>query len=1212
MIEKNKRTQVLRNISHIVLLLAILVVPQLSAQANQLVEIARIDRVDQPGIAGPFSDEPVMPVVYNGDLRDLPQIKTDATGPTPLRYTPGTEPKGRAPQTVNWVDPVAQTSFGVGLMPEPTMNFAGLDFQSWGSGWPPDTNGDVGPDHYIQNVNTAIGIYDKATGAELVAITFDSFFSGPAGTPCNNNHQGDPIVLYDPLVDRWVVTDFAWFDGNPSAGFYECIAVSQSGDPVSGGWYFYALRADTGSFSGYLNDYPKLGVWSDGWYMSANMFQEVPPGSGFGVRVWALDRASMIGGGSLNEVHFDCTSPECASLLPSNLRGDLPPAGSPNYFAAVEPPDNFYIWEFDVDWTTPGNSTFGGPTSVSIADFAIAPSIPQLGTSMLLDSLSFRLMMQLQYRNINGVESLWANHSVANEGSVGVRWYEVGDPGGTPTLVQQGTYQPDENYRWMGSLAVDQDGNMAVGYSVSSETMYPAIRYAGRLAGEVPGTLPQNETVLIQGGGSQTGINRWGDYSAMTVDPDDDCTFWYTTEYYLTSGNNWQTRIGSFKYPSCGQSKSYIEGVVRNSVTMEPVEGVPIIASSDDMTISVMSDPTGYYTMTLLAGTYQMTAGPFLPGYPTSSEVSNIFVAKSSTVAQDFTLTPVPNLVEAGVSIDDNVTNGNDNGYLEPGEGGVLLWEGLLNNGAITSTNIAANLVSLTPGLTIDTPAASYPDISAGEIMTNTTPFSISVANTVPCGEELYLNKGVVDSTNSYEIALSFNASQPLPRTDVFNNDVESGAVGWTTGGDLNNWAIIATSAHSPVHSWTDSPGGNYPDNANSWLRTPAYDLSGKRNVQISGWFTYALEAGYDYVYLDYSLDGGLTWSGDSQALVIFNGYQSNWTQRTVNAPMLDEQENIALRFRLVSDSGVNDEGIFIDDIVMSYEPYQCAYVEENVPGAPELLSPADLSTVNNPVPFQWEPSTLGGLPTNYIFTLDDTPVITVTSSTTSLQRELSEGTHTWKVTAFNDIGTSPDSQTWSVNVLPEPPDPPMLITPLDGSEIANRDTDITFQWEGTTTGGATDGFVFYVDSTAVMTFTTVVTSTTMTLPVGIHDWYVTAFNAYGVSAPSDVWSLEVLPYPPGTPLLVSPMDGASVDNPVIFQWQASATGGAPSGYVFILDSTPVLTITTPVTATTMTLSPGEHTWSVQATNKGGTSSPAEAWTISTPYAVYMPMLGRE
>lgn len=1056
----------------------------------------------ETAIQGPFVDEPVYPAVFNGDLRDLPQVAPEAPAPIPLRYVPGQEPKGSAPQIAGWVDSVAQTEFGDGQMPPPVANFAGLDFNGFGAGWPPDTNGDVGPNHYIQTVNTSIGIYNKVTGVRLVGVTFDTFFSGPAGTPCDTDNQGDPVVLYDASVDRWLITDFAWFNFN-TGPFYECIAVSQTNDPVAGGWYFYALRADTGAFTGYLNDYPKLGVWNDGWYMSANMFQQNPPGPGFGVRAWALDRASMIAGGALYEVHFDtCNGGVCDSLLPANYRGAAPPAGAPNYFLGAVAPGSLNLYEFDVDWATPGNSTFTGPIVIPIAPFAIAPSIPQPSTGTLLDSLSFRLMMQLQYRNINGVESLWANHSVATGGVVGVRWYEIQDPGGAANLIQQGTYQPDSTYRWMGSLAVDQDGNMAVGYSRSSAAnpiIYPSILYAGRLAGEAPGLLPQDEATLVTGSGSQNGINRWGDYSAMTVDPLDDCTFWYTTEYYLTTGTNWQTRIGSFKFPSCGQPKGTLTGTVYNAVTNQPVPGVNVSAASLSTTFTAQTDSNGDYSMDLLGGAYDVTAGPLLPGYPSSTTVNGVSVVAGNTTNQDLYLDPAPYLVGAATSVDDNGLGGNGNGFPEPGEQGILLFQDLLNTGAVTSTNITALLSSSTAGVTVDQDATSYLDIPAGAFGANSIPYAFSIDYAVPCGSDLDFHTVMTDSVSVYSSDFTLNASVALPRTDIISNTVESGAAGWTTGGTSNTWAITTLSSHSPTHSWTDSPAGAYVDNTNSYLRTPAFDLSGKRNVVISGWYLYELESGYDYVYLEYSLNGGGTWQTASP-LASFNGFQSSWENLVVDAAVLDNQANVALRYRLVSDSGVTADGIYIDDVAVSYEPYSCDYTPPLLPGAPNLLSPLDGAQVTNPVTFTWEDSGAGDLPSGYIFNLDNTPVMTFTTPVTSTTMTLTSGVHTWSVVATNLAGPSPASETRTVEILVvlNPPGVPNLLSPADNSLVAPG--QITFTWEDSGSGGAAEGFALLLDNSLVVNFTTPVTSTAIILGSGAHTWSVKATNASGES----------------------------------------------------------------------------------------------------------------
>jgi hypothetical protein len=250
------------------------------------------------------------------------------------------------------------------------------------------------------------------------------------------------------------------------------------------------------------------------------------------------------------------------ALLPSNLRGAAPPAGRPNLFASVWGAYAARIWKFHVDWTSPASSTFTGPTDVPIATFALGPAtVPEKSPGNNIDTLTYRLMMQNQYRRLGNEESLWLTHTVGNgSGVASVRWYQVNVSGGTVVTsgpVQQGTFNPDANHRFMPSLAVDGSGDMAVGYSVSSATTNPSIRYAGRLATDPLNTLGQGETTLWSGTGAQTNTcggsacSRWGDYTAMTIDPVDDCTFWYTNEFYAVNGGEWQTRIGAFKYASC-------------------------------------------------------------------------------------------------------------------------------------------------------------------------------------------------------------------------------------------------------------------------------------------------------------------------------------------------------------------------------------------------------------------------------------------------------------------------------------------------------------------------------------------------------------------------------------------------------------------------------------------------------------------------------------
>jgi hypothetical protein len=506
---------------------------------GELAAVSSRPSAPNTSVSAPIVEVSAPPASFDGSLTSLPQVGPAEKAPmremiSPLEASGG---DGTAP------DALLQTDNSINAMPGLGVSFAGLDLDTWGAGWPPDTNGDVGPSHYIQTVNTSIGIYSKS-GTQLAAFTFDILFQG-TNTPCDNTNNGDPVVLYDYVSGRWIITDFSWT--STRGPFYECIAVSKTADPVNGGWWFYALVAHTTA----LNDYPKLGVWHDGIYMSANMFSRARTYAG--VKVWALNRDNLINGQPLTTVAFTLGK-SYFSLIPSHATASSPvPAGTPNYFLSNwGTTTTLRMWKFTVNWTTPSQSTFTGPTSIPVTSYVKYTSrIPQLGVTETLDSLGDRLMVQLQYRNINNVPSLWVTHTASTSSRAGLRWYEIRGLSATPSVYQSGTYSPDTSHRWMGSIAVDKVGNAALGYSVSSGTLNPAIRYAGRLVTDPLNTLGQGEATLIAGTGSQSGgYNRWGDYSALTLDPDG-CTFWYTTEYYVTTGNNWQTRIASFQFPNC-------------------------------------------------------------------------------------------------------------------------------------------------------------------------------------------------------------------------------------------------------------------------------------------------------------------------------------------------------------------------------------------------------------------------------------------------------------------------------------------------------------------------------------------------------------------------------------------------------------------------------------------------------------------------------------
>jgi hypothetical protein len=298
-------------------------------------------------------------------------------------------------------------------------------------------------------------------------------------------------------------------------------------------------------------------VLPPGYYTSFNMFS----GNSFvGARACAFDRGAMLNGATATMVCFQQGS-GVPSLLPSDLDGTTtPPAGSPNFYLNFGR-NSLNLFRFHVDFTNPGNSTFTGPLNIPVAAFTEACSggacIHQPSTNEKLDSLGDRLMYRLAYRNRGGTESLMVNHSVFVSGNKhsqvdGVRWYEIRSPNGTPVIFQLGTFSPDSNSRWMGSIAMDKVGNIAVGYSVSSSSLFPAIRFTGRVPSDSLGTLESENTILNGAGSQLANLSRWGDYSSISVDPADDCTFWYTNEYLMNSGIfNWSTRIASFKFLTC-------------------------------------------------------------------------------------------------------------------------------------------------------------------------------------------------------------------------------------------------------------------------------------------------------------------------------------------------------------------------------------------------------------------------------------------------------------------------------------------------------------------------------------------------------------------------------------------------------------------------------------------------------------------------------------
>jgi len=392
------------------------------------------------------------------------------------------------------------------------------------SGEPADTEGSVGTTQYVQWVNTAFAVYDKGTGAKTYPSTGfaagNTIWNGFTAGRCNTDNSGDPIVLFDKQAQRWVATQFAV----STTPYYQCVAVSKTAD-FTGAWDRYAYNFGTN-----FNDYPKVGVWTDGYYFTFNLFAR---GRTFaGADLCAMDRATALAGGSAKMI---CTQlgKSYGGVLPADLDGAsgasgstvLPPAGTPQYLANFGG-NSLNVWRMTPNYGA-GTVSLTGPTSVPVSPFTEACNggacIPQKGTSQQLDSLADRLMYRLSYRKFGGYASLLVNHSVAANAATGIRWYELRDTGSGPSVYQQGTFAPDSNYRWMGSIAQDKGGNIAVGYSVSSSTVDPLIDIASRAPSDPVGIL-SSEINIATSTGFQSGHSRWGDYSNMSVDPVDDCT----------------------------------------------------------------------------------------------------------------------------------------------------------------------------------------------------------------------------------------------------------------------------------------------------------------------------------------------------------------------------------------------------------------------------------------------------------------------------------------------------------------------------------------------------------------------------------------------------------------------------------------------------------------------------------------------------------------
>src|SRR2546429_6094475 len=593
---------------------------------------------------------------------------------------------------VTAADPVLQSLIAQPLAPALTLNFDGVGNGFSGpagtftvAGAPPDTNGSVGPNHYVQIVNADFAVFDKSGAALFGPVPINTLWSGFGGD-CETNNDGDPVVEYDKLADRWVIAQPSF-----STPYLECVAVSTTADP-------------TGSYNRYsfsntdFPDYPKIGVWPDAYYATFNFFTSAS-GNFSGGEVCAYARAAMLAGQAATKQCFNVGT-SFGGLLPADLDGGRqPPAGSPNSVVSLGAVDGqLAIWQFHVDWTPPANTTLTGPTALTTAAFTLpcnntgGTCVAQSGTTQRLDTLGDRLMYRLAYRNFSDHEALVVNHSITAGSSVGVRWYELRpDASHNLTIFQQGTYAPDSDYRWMGSIAMDQAGNMALGFSRSGTAINPEIHFTGRLAGDALGLMTQGEGTIIDGTGSQTGRNqsRWGDYSAMAIDPSDDCTFWYTNEYLSSNGAfNWKTRIASFKLPGCGASAGNDFSISASPTSLSLVQGT---SGSISISTAVTSGTAGTVSLAV-SGVPSGASAALNPGSVTAggSATLNVSAGSAATCTFTLTVTGTEGSVTHPTTVQLTVTAPSPNFTISASPGSLSLVQGASGSSTIATTVVGS------------------------------------------------------------------------------------------------------------------------------------------------------------------------------------------------------------------------------------------------------------------------------------------------------------------------------------------------------------------------------------------------------------------------------------------------------------------------------------------------------------------------------------------
>ncbi|MGI8641635.1 MAG: carboxypeptidase regulatory-like domain-containing protein [Pyrinomonadaceae bacterium] len=664
-------------------------------------------------------------------------------------------------------------------MPAPSLTFDGATqadnaAQGIGAVAPPDVNGDVGPNHFVSSVNLVLKMFNKSGVVVAGPIkTSDLFLGLPAGDPCRTRNDGDPIVMYDSLADRWHISQFSLPSSASGIGNinYQCVALSVTGDPT-GAYYVWSYPYPGGAF----NDYPKVGVWTDAYHMTFNQFGN-PSGNFIGAGFLSQDRKkALVGDPGAVAVYINLynTDPNAGGLLPGDIDGLVaPPAALAEVigeFRANEfgnPNDAIRLYKWVPNFTNPGSSTLTILPDVVLAPFdARQPTVPPIEVmgGNNLDAIADRSMHRFAYHNLGTnaapINSYVGNFTVNVSGvaptnaatyQAGVRWFEMRRTNDIFSVFDQGTHNLAAGNgatglnNWMSSIAQDNIGDIALGFSQAGTTQRADIKIAGRTNNiQNSGTLNEGEALFFAAGGSQTNTSRWGDYSAMNVDPTDDCTFWYTQEYYATtSARGWSTRVGKFRFPQCTDApKATIQGTVTNCAT-----GLPINQASVDATggFNRLTIANGTYSMMVSPGTYTVSANKLRNGFNTSGGISTT-VANGGTTTVNICLTGVP-VINVGSPQVVSESCAISNSTPEPGEE-LIFSLPLQNTGAISTTNLTATLQA-TGGVINPGPAQSYGAL-APDSAPVTKNFNFKVNPALACGSFITLTWVITDGATNF------------------------------------------------------------------------------------------------------------------------------------------------------------------------------------------------------------------------------------------------------------------------------------------------------------------------------------------------------------------------------------------------------------------------------------------------------------------------------